>query len=507
MSAVPVVDLFAGPGGLNEGFSSYLDGDGMPVFRSVASFEMGAVECETLRLRAALRSARDANGTFPRAYYDFLANRLDWATLVEGSPLKPHWDVASSEVHQVELGPSTRAETDDLIRVALGKRPPSEWVLVGGPPCQAYSLAGRSRRKHDVTFVEDVKHFLYREYLRIIREFRPSVFVMENVKGLLSHSHNGRGMFQQILEDLRLPEGARSPEGSWLLGALRDLGYEIRSFVSDKAGEALEPRDFLIQSELYGVPQKRHRVILLGVRKDLAEERVSGILAPKEEVSVYDVIGHLPAIRSRISPARDDDHRTWRTLRDDALRLAKANSRQPVPRHLGWDRGGPAVASMSGELHDWLHDPEMSGIVQHEARGHMAGDLQRYAFLAAKRAGSRDEEGQAIKVNDLPPRLLPRHNNIGRIDTPFSDRFRVQQADAPSTTIVSHISKDGHYYIHFDAAQMRSLTVREAARLQTFPDNYYFRGNRTQQYHQVGNAVPPFLANQLAGVVAGLLKR
>jgi DNA (cytosine-5)-methyltransferase 1 len=121
--------------------------------------------------------------------------------------------------------------------------------------------------------------------------------------------------------------------------------------------------------------------------------------------------------------------------------------------------------------------------------------------------GQTIEVGQAIKVNDLPSQLLPRHNNIGRHDTPFSDRFRVQHADAPSTTIVSHISKDGHYYIHFDAAQMRSLTVREAARLQTFPDNYFFRGNRTQQYHQVGNAVPPFLAKQLAGVVAALLKR
>ena len=503
MSTIPIVDVFAGPGGLNEGFSSILDADGKRVFRSVASFEMGKVECETLRLRAALRSAQDADGRFPDTYYEFLAGQVDFDEMVAHSSMKDHWLAAGDEVHEIELGLKTREVTDEIIRKALGANATKPWVLVGGPPCQAYSLAGRSRRKHDITFVDDVKHFLYREYLRIIREFRPPVFVMENVKGLLSHNHEGRGMFARIIADLSLPEGDRSPEGDWLDANLRDLGYNIRSFVSDKQPDALEPKDFLIQSERYGIPQKRHRVILLGIRKDQVTETFAEVLTQQATVTVHEAIGQLPAIRSRISPRREDDQRTWRTLRDDALRLAGEKGGS-VPSDLGWSRGGPLVACVESNFGEWLQDRRLQGVTQHEARGHMAGDLQRYAYLSAMSAG-RELGHAAIKVNDLPARLMPNHKNVGRVDTPFADRFRVQGAKSPSTTIVSHISKDGHYYIHPDPNQMRSLTVREAARLQTFPDNYFFCGNRTQQYHQVGNAVPPLLARQLALVVKTLL--
>jgi DNA (cytosine-5)-methyltransferase 1 len=340
-------------------------------------------------------------------------------------------------------------------------------------------LVGRSRRRHDVAFADDVKHYLYREYLHIIEALRPPVFVMENVKGLLSHRLAGQSVFRQILEDLRRP------------------GYEVRSFVTRE--ESLRPEDYVIRAEEYGVPQRRHRVILLGVRSDLAHVD-SGVLTPRPAPTVDQVIAHMPKIRSRISPARLDDVIAWRTLRDQALVWAGDQPGGAVPRAPHSPHEGHMLTGSRRGMEGWLTGGRPSAVVQHEARGHMPADLQRYAYFAAMA-----RRGEIIKVTDLPSHLRPLHKNVARADVPFADRFRVQLSDRPSTTVVSHIAKDGHYYIHPDPDQMRSLSVREAARLQTFPDDYFFCGNRTQQYHQVGNAVPPFLARQLAQVVHGLL--
>jgi DNA (cytosine-5)-methyltransferase 1 len=155
------------------------------------------------------------------------------------------------------------------------------------------------------------------------------------------------------------------------------------------------------------------------------------------------------------------------------------------------------------EIHaDWYVDAKLKGVCNHETRGHIRADLHRYFFAAV----FAKKNGRSPLLEDFPKSLLPKHKNaIAALkETKFNDRFRVQIAGRPSTTVVSHISKDGHYYIHYDSSQCRSLTVREAARLQTFPDNYFFEGERTEQYKQVGNAVPPLLAKQIAEIVADL---
>jgi DNA (cytosine-5)-methyltransferase 1 len=159
--------------------------------------------------------------------------------------------------------------------------------------------------------------------------------------------------------------------------------------------------------------------------------------------------------------------------------------------------------SMPTALRSWYHDPRLGGATLHETRAHMRSDLHRYLFASCYAA----EFGCSPILAQFPEGLLPDHGNVDDEDIPFADRFRVQISQYPSTTIVSHISKDGHYYIHPDPSQCRSLTVREAARLQTFPDNYFFEGNRSEQYVQVGNAVPPYLARQIAGVVSGFLAK
>jgi DNA (cytosine-5)-methyltransferase 1 len=153
-------------------------------------------------------------------------------------------------------------------------------------------------------------------------------------------------------------------------------------------------------------------------------------------------------------------------------------------------------------LRDWLIDKELGCVLNHETRGHMVADLLRYAFCAAY---AQLNNGVSPKSRDFPISLAPAHKNW-QTGT-HADRFRVQSANKYATTVTSHISKDGHYFVHYDPKQCRSLTVREAARLQTFPDNYFFEGTRTQQYVQVGNAVPQFLAKQIGEVVLDLLNQ
>jgi DNA (cytosine-5)-methyltransferase 1 len=176
------------------------------------------------------------------------------------------------------------------------------------------------------------------------------------------------------------------------------------------------------------------------------------------------------------------------------------------------DGGAPFIRAKSSRLvnHSWLKrhqrwviDRRIGGVTLHQGRHHMPTDLRRYLF-ASHHARIH---GVSPRIADFPWWLRPAHENVLKAVNGdlFADRFRVQVKGRPSTTVVSHISKDGHYYIHYDPTQCRSLTVREAARLQTFPDNYYFEGPRTAQYQQVGNAVPPLLARQIAAIVHGIL--
>jgi len=163
-------------------------------------------------------------------------------------------------------------------------------------------------------------------------------------------------------------------------------------------------------------------------------------------------------------------------------------------------RSSPA----SAVLKKWFYDPQLKGAFNHSSRGHIPGDLRRYFFAAC----FAKVTGHSPNLANFPTALLPNHENIIDVvdNIQFADRFRVQLSGRPSTTITSHISKDGHYYIHFDPLQCRSLTVREAARLQTFPDNYYFMGPRTAQYQQVGNAVPPLFAFKIAEKVYRVIR-
>ena len=501
---IPIIDLFAGPGGLGEGFSSLRDHRQEPVFEIGLSIEKDPVAHRTLTLRAVFRRLRGTSHI--QHYYSYIRKEIDEPTFRKIPDVAEAFAHAEKEARCLELGKADETAIDNDIRAALGGK--ETWVLIGGPPCQAYSLAGRARRANDKTFHQDVKHFLYREYLRIIQVHRPTIFVMENVKGLLSSQHSGSPMFDRILADLCNP--------------IPGLEYEIRSFVKKGNSNTLEPVDFVIQAERYGIPQCRHRVILLGVRKDARASR-HDLLQIQRPVTVKQAIDDLPAIRSRLS--KNDSLEAWREAvlagpsyvegwgapsEQSMINLMRVSAEAAT-----WTGVGKPFAQKPGrkprfkeqtELKRWLHDKCLNGICQHEARSHMPSDLARYLFASC----FAQSEKYSPRLDIFPPRLLPNHLNVTQDRDaaeaiPFKDRFRVQCAREPATTIVAHIAKDGHYYIHYDPTQCRSLTVREAARLQTFPDNYFFAGNRTEQYTQVGNAVPPLLANKLAKIVRSLL--
>ena len=521
MSTIPVIDLFAGPGGLGEGFSSLGE-----KFRIAVSIEKEASAHRTLLLRAFYRQFSE----IPDAYYDFLKGKLGEKPeeILYGMFRRASGCSKRSQV--LNAWKNGNQEIFDAIDTAVGNKP---CILIGGPPCQAYSLVGRARNKGIEGYKAEADHrnFLYQDYLQIIARYQPMVFVMENVKGMLSAKVGGNPIFNQIMEDLHNPATATNTSPAFRRKAHGYRIFPLAAPVLDQnPSDEQQPSDFIIHAERFGVPQKRHRVILLGIRQDLANRWDSTLAIQPQGVSVEleSVIRDLPPLRSGFSK-QENTQKLWRdyltkrssylskNLRSEGLQeVAKAFSSFPSRlktlsneqgKNLGLKKDSRIKLSCHMELRTWLLKERMEGYVtNHQSRGHMAADLDRYLFcsLWAEQAREKQWDSPFPKSGDYPDVLKPAHKNFD--SGKFSDRFRVQVAHQPATTVTSHISKDGHYFIHYDPTQCRSLTVREAARIQSFPDDYFFVGNRTEQFVQVGNAVPPWLARKIATKVSQLLQ-
>jgi DNA (cytosine-5)-methyltransferase 1 len=316
----PIIDVFAGPGGLSEGFSRFSGLSGGSIsFETRLAVEKDPVAAETLTLRSFFRQF-DLKKV-PEDYYRVIRRELPVSVLKK----LVEWGAAQDKVWNVELGAVGELELHARIKNALkGAR---DWVLLGGPPCQAYSLMGRARMtgigtaareaNEDIEgirtqkrtlFDSDHRHQLYREYLRIVAVHQPSVFVMENVKGILSSTLPGRDgfprprVFEQIRKDLSDPWSALEQDPK--LDVLRRYRngrarrYKLFSFTGS-GGDTLQDADFLIRSEDYGVPQKRHRVIILGIREEL--DAMPEPLKKSVSASVRDAIEMLPSVRSGLS--------------------------------------------------------------------------------------------------------------------------------------------------------------------------------------------------------------
>lgn len=503
---IPIIDIFAGPGGLGEGFSSYKQAR-KSVFKIALSIEKEEFAHQTLELRSFFRQFSESE--VPPDYYEHLRNKITKDELFKR--FKTEADLASNEAWLATLGDRkySAQRVDDRIKEAV--RGKGEWVLIGGPPCQAYSLAGRSRMANEQEKHEkDKKHFLYEQYLRIIQEHKPALFVMENVKGLISALVPKKevSMFERILADLR-----KAGPGY----KIYSLSTKPEKYSEDGHPQYKELSDFLIKSEKYGIPQSRHRVILLGIRADIDTPAPRILQQSENRVSVRRAIGDLPLLRSKMSSrACIDSFEKWRSVLTEfpVSSEIEAGLRSLIKgklEKLTHEDTGSLFIPFSNKkidtnpLKKWYFDPKLGGACNHESRSHMGSDLHRYFFASCYAALHK----KSPSLNEFPRNLYPEHDNVTNNDGEiiFADRFRVQVSSRPSTTVVSHIAKDGHYYIHYDPTQARSLTVREAARLQTFPDNYYFEGPRTSQYQQVGNAVPPLLARKIADIAYSTLRK
>jgi DNA (cytosine-5)-methyltransferase 1 len=396
------IDLFAGAGGLSEGFVR----EG---FNPVAHIEMNAEAVQTLKTRLAFHYLNNNNNI--ELYYSYLKGEITRSKLWDSIPREVMSSVIHTEITTNTIDKSFTSIDDQLTSKKVD-------VIIGGPPCQAYSLVGRSRDPNGMT--GDKRNFLFRHYAEFLIRYKPKYFVFENVLGLLSAGS------QQYLKEM--------------LALFADIGYSAAHKV--------------LNAEEYGVLQRRRRVIIIG-RKGKAKFEFPELKSGDNFWQIKkDLFGDLPYL----VPGQE-------------MKIARYTKTINEYQQSTESRNGIAYAT------------------QHITRNHNERDLEIYSIAIDKWLNKKER----LKYNDLPKRLQT-HNNTEA----FLDRYKVVDPFGHSHTVVAHISKDGHYYIYPDLKQIRSISVREAARIQSFSDDYFFEGGRTAAFKQIGNAVPPLMARAIA---------
>lgn len=409
MSELRFIDLFSGAGGLSEGFVR-------AGFTPIAHVEMNKDACETMKTRTAFHWLKEHGRV--EEYYDYLKGNVQrdelWAKI-------PNHLIKS--VINTEISEETLPDIFDQIDAELGTK--SVDLVIGGPPCQAYSVAGRVRK--DMT--DDPRNHLYKHYVEFLKKYKPKMFVFENVPGILSANN---GHYLQLIFD-----------------AVREAGYEL-----DK--KVLNAQDF-------GVLQDRKRVIIIGWKNDLEFEYPQFKKTEMEFEIGKHLFSDLPKIKS--------GEGSWGVL--------------------NYTRATNSYLENSGIRNG------IDFMTQHISRFNNENDLEIYRIAVEKWVN----EGKRLNYGELPDRLI-KHNNVKA----FTNRFQVVNHKGVSHTIVAHICADGHYYIHPDINQNRSITVREAARIQSFPDDYFFESSRTAAFKQIGNAVPVLMAEGIANKIKEMIK-
>ena len=390
------IDLFAGCGGLTEGF--YRVG-----YKALLHLEINKAACETLKTRM--------------RYYGYSQEDIENAVMCD--------DITREGLIE-DMDQRVSEEVD---------------IIIGGPPCQAFSSVGRAQDPNSMS--EYPRNYLFENYLEVLNHYKPKMFIFENVKGLLTAHPKGVNIFDLIVRDM-------------------SKTYKV---VSDK-------ETILLNAVNYGVPQNRERVILCGIRNDIniEPEEFYEKLIPTHSIVAKD--GLKPAV----------------TVREAISDLPK----------LFPGEGMEVINFNETKFNDYLlriRSKDFGKLYQHVARKHNKNDRERYRIL------SEHGNWQLKDLAEVRPDLVnhdPKH---------FGNRYTVQEWDKPGRTVVAHLYKDGNLFIHPDSTQERTFTVREAARIQSFPDDFFFEGSRTEQFKQVGNAVPPLMAEAFAITLKEMLSQ
>lgn len=405
LECMNAIDLFAGAGGLSEGFTQ-------AGFNVIGHVEMDPHAVSTIQTRM-IYHALKKKGLID-VYKNYVNGQITRDEVIKKYDLN---EVADSVI--CEKIDDNYKETIKRLKKIVGRQKVD--IVVGGPPCQAYSYIGRARDTNKMK--NDERNYLYRYYVEFLKAFKPKVFVFENVPGLVSA---GKGKYLKEMREL-----------------MKEAGYET---------------DYrIVNAAEYGVPQNRRRVILIGWNKASKLQGYPELQKIDRTYVVQDFLKDLPVLSA-----------------GGGSEVAQSSEENFLLEELG------------------IIDKSFNILIDHRTRPHNDRDLEIYRL-----AVNLKNNGENLRYNNLPDRLKTHKN-----EKSFLDRFKVVDAKASGAhTVVAHIGKDGHFYIHPDIQQNRSLSIREAARLQTFPDDFLFEGPRSSRYKQIGNAVPVMLAKEIANTV------
>lgn len=395
---INVIDLFAGCGGLTDGFLQ------TGKYNTLAAVDWEFPTVQTLKKRLSTKWN-----------YDLDRNNI------------LHFDIQRTNELINGFDDSKYGKSEGLDEIVGDK---NVHLIVGGPPCQAYSMAGRVRDENGMQ--DDYRNFLFESYVKMVNHFQPKAFVFENVEGILSAKPGGISIVKRVRQ------------------AFEEIGYEITENLRSNA---------LFDTSYYNVPQKRKRVIIFGVQKN--------------------------------------ENSTKQVRRFYSLMKEKA-SFEPLNSKIAFENLPKIYPSKLNSKHS--HTVKLNGVPlpkNHEPRKHSERDIEIFKLLTEDILSGRENYTSSKALIQLYK------EKTGK-DSKFH-KYHVIREDKPSNTIPAHLYKDGLRHIHPDPSQARSITVREAARIQTFDDDFEFLGSRGDQYKMIGNAVPPKFSKVIAETVSDVL--